>query len=249
MSEKLRSPREIVLINKSEASERDGWDIIERISKILSIAAIPIVIAVGGWYIQKQLQNQTVSRDYVQLAVSILKEPDQSKIKPELRSWAVDLLSDNSPTKLKPDVIAKLKSGEILLPSEQLALGARPFASLCPKVANIARQLIEQAKQQGIDVKVVRTYVTPEEQDRAVAEGRAFVKSSQSNHVKGLAFDIVPYVNGQIVWDDIDKVEKLKEIGRNLGLSPDEFEKGHGHFAYITGDECKGWKPNPNETQ
>src|SRR5215472_12871311 len=86
-------------------------DAVERISRVVSIAAIPVVLAVGGWIIQRQVQNQTVSRDYVQLAVTILQNPDQSKVPPELREWAVDLLNDNSPTKLNPTALSSLKSG------------------------------------------------------------------------------------------------------------------------------------------
>lgn len=118
MAEDPKARREIVLITKSEEPRRDKWDTFERVSKVLSIAAIPVVIAVGGWYIQKQLQDQTVSRDYVQLAVTILKEPDdKTKIKPELRAWAVDLLQNNSPTKLSADVVMQLKSGQTILPA------------------------------------------------------------------------------------------------------------------------------------
>jgi hypothetical protein len=92
-------------------------DAIERISRTASIAAIPVVLAIGGWIIQRQLQNQTVSRDYVQLALTILQSPDQSKVPPELREWAVDLLNDNSPTKLNAKAVTNLKSGTVTLPS------------------------------------------------------------------------------------------------------------------------------------
>ena len=112
--------REIVLINKSEApgrSNKDLLEVIERSSKTLSIAAIPIVLAIGGWIIQQRLQNQTVSKDYVQLAVSILKEPESSTIKPEMRAWAVQLLNDNSPTKFTAEVSEQLKTGQAQLPA------------------------------------------------------------------------------------------------------------------------------------
>jgi hypothetical protein len=93
-----------------------SWlDTVERISRTASIAAIPIVLAVGGWVIQRQLQNQTLSRDYVQLALTILQNPDQSKVPPELREWAVDLLNDNSPTKLNQTAVDRLKSGAVSL--------------------------------------------------------------------------------------------------------------------------------------
>jgi hypothetical protein len=93
-----------------------SWlDIAEKVSRTLSIAAIPVVIAVGGWLIQRQLQDQTIKRDYVQLAVSILQNPDPGKVPPEIREWAVDLLNDNSPTKLNAQAMASLKSGKVTL--------------------------------------------------------------------------------------------------------------------------------------
>jgi hypothetical protein len=94
----------------------DTWlDNTEKISRIFSIAAIPVVIAVGGWLIQRQLQDQTIRRDYVQLALSILQNPDPSKVPPEIQEWAVDLLNQNSPTRLNAQAIEHLKSGAITL--------------------------------------------------------------------------------------------------------------------------------------
>lgn len=101
---------------ESDQPSKNRWETIERLSRTLSIAAIPVVLAVGGWVIQKRLQDQTVSRDYVQLAVSILKEPESSNIKPEMRTWAVQLLNDNSPTKFNSEVFEQLKSGKSQLP-------------------------------------------------------------------------------------------------------------------------------------
>ncbi len=92
-------------------------DVAEQVAKIASVAAIPVVLAVGGWLIQRQLQSQTVSRDYVQLSLTILQNPDQSKVPPELREWAVDLLNRSSPVQLNPKAMASLKSGTVTLPS------------------------------------------------------------------------------------------------------------------------------------
>lgn len=95
--------------------ELGSWlDTAEKFSRTISIAAIPVVIAVGGWLIQRQLQDQTIRRDYVQLAVSILQN-DPSKVPQEIREWAVDLLNDNSPTKLNSQAMANLKSGKATL--------------------------------------------------------------------------------------------------------------------------------------
>jgi hypothetical protein len=96
----------------------DNWlDTAEKLSRMVSIAAIPLVLGVGGWFIQRQLQDQSIKRDYVQLALTILQNPDTSKVPPEIREWAVDLLNENSPTKLNPQAIKNLKSGAVTLPS------------------------------------------------------------------------------------------------------------------------------------
>jgi hypothetical protein len=92
------------------------WARIETISRTLAVVAIPIVIAVVGALVQSELQRQSVSKDYVQLAVSILREPDQKKVSPELREWAVDLLNEHSTVKLNDKFAQQLKKGESILP-------------------------------------------------------------------------------------------------------------------------------------
>ncbi|MEP6921579.1 MAG: hypothetical protein ABI967_10685 [bacterium] len=92
------------------------WETAERLARTLSIVAIPVVLAIGGWIIQQRIQNQAVSRDYVQLAVSILKEPESAKVDPDMRAWAVQLLNDNSPTRFTPKFTEQLKTGQVQLP-------------------------------------------------------------------------------------------------------------------------------------
>jgi hypothetical protein len=115
MSEDSKIRREIFVTMKSESKPEDAWSIIERISKVLSLAAIPFVLGIGGLLIERQLQNQTVKKDYVQIAIAILTEPDKAKVDPIIREWAVDLLNDNSPRQFSSDTVEKLKKGEISL--------------------------------------------------------------------------------------------------------------------------------------
>ena len=94
-------------------------DIVERVGKLASIVAIPIVIPLAlasySAKVQQTSPKETINRDYVQLAVSILTQKKDDATVP-LRDWAVDLLAEHSPTKFKPEVVAALKSGTISLP-------------------------------------------------------------------------------------------------------------------------------------
>jgi WD40 repeat protein len=107
-------PPNITVVVKQDKPTSDAPDW-ERTARIVSLIAIPVVIAIIGAIIQATLSRSTVSRDYVQLAVSILTA-DKTKTPQELRDWAVDLLNSNSPTKFSKDVADRLKGGEINLP-------------------------------------------------------------------------------------------------------------------------------------
>ncbi len=90
-------------------------DELEKIAKTISLVAIPLIIAILGYVFQQSLKEKDVSKDYVELSITILTKADQSKIDPSIRSWAVDLLNQNSPTKLPDEVSLKLKSGDVNL--------------------------------------------------------------------------------------------------------------------------------------
>lgn len=117
----------------AEFGKPDPWSRLETISRILSIAAVPIVLALGGWIVQRQLQKQSVGKDYVQLAVSILREPDSSKVSIELRSWAVDLLNAYSAVKLSDSISKGLKAGQAVLPPLE-GFAAKPSPALTPQL-------------------------------------------------------------------------------------------------------------------
>jgi WD40 repeat protein len=88
---------------------------IESIAKILSLVAIPVVLAVVGWTVQNGLSERNLSQEYVKLAVTILEKPKSAEVPAGLRNWAVDLLNLNSPTKFNSETIHLLKTGEINL--------------------------------------------------------------------------------------------------------------------------------------
>lgn len=42
------------------------------VSQIITMLAVPVVLAVVGFWVQRSLQEQQIKRDYVSLAVSLL---------------------------------------------------------------------------------------------------------------------------------------------------------------------------------
>ena len=69
---------------------------VKNLATIVSAIAIPIVLAIAGYFVQRELSNEGLKKDYVGIAAGILKE-DAAKQEPELRTWAVKVLDDNSP--------------------------------------------------------------------------------------------------------------------------------------------------------
>ena len=200
-------------------SDPDRLARLEALSKILAAIAIPVVLAIGGWVVQQrvqgqtatlqlQLQNQTVSKDYVQLAVSILREPDASKVRPELREWAVDLLNAHSAVKLSDSVSARLKSGETVLPPLE-TFSAIPTAALTPQLDEKLKPALvkfqERLKNAGFRIAAgdVKYEVVPG--DRVEIDGTSYFA----------------------VYDDRDKAKKtLKVAGQrvdDLGLIRHEY--------------------------
>ena len=114
------TPQEIVVVHRNESASVEQpprpLDSIEQLSKIVSLVAIPVILALVGWAIQDSLTKRSVSQEYVALAVSILKE-SKEETEPSLREWAVELLNQNSPTKFSESVADQLIAGDVRLPS------------------------------------------------------------------------------------------------------------------------------------
>jgi hypothetical protein len=83
------------------------------ISSIASAIAIPFVLAVVGYFIQRQLAEEGLKKDYVAIATAILKE-NAANQEPELRKWAVLVLDSNSPIPFSGKVKETLEKGVYL---------------------------------------------------------------------------------------------------------------------------------------
>lgn len=101
---------------------------------------------------------------------------------------------------------------------------SRKLEDLHPIVAAKAKQLIELAEAEGIEILVTSTVRTFEEQAGLFAIGRTKpgkrvtnAKPGESWHNFGLAFDVVPLVNGKAIWDS-PFWERIGALGKQVGL-------------------------------
>lgn len=123
---------------------------------------------------------------------------------------------------------------------------------LHPKVKELALRLLEEAKRQGLNAKVIDTYRSVERQDYLYSQGRtrsgtivtnATGKDMSSYHSWRLAFDCIQNVPGKEY--DTAFLTKLGKIGQSIGLewggSWITF-KDAPHFQYTFGLSIKDLK-------
>ena len=82
----------------------------KNMATIFSAIAIPIVLTIAGYLIQRQLTDDSLKKDYVGIATGILKENPANQ-EPDLRTWAVKVLDENSPVPFSKKAKESLFSG------------------------------------------------------------------------------------------------------------------------------------------
>jgi len=83
---------------------------IQTLSTIISLLATPIIVAMVGWHVQSSISNESIKKDYVQIAIEILKSPEK-KNDDEMRKWAVEVLDKNSPVPFSKELRSDLEKG------------------------------------------------------------------------------------------------------------------------------------------
>ena len=102
----------------------------QSIATIAASIAIPIILAVFGFLVQRQLASEGLKKDYVQIATSILKENPNGQEK-ELRTWAVEVLDRNAEIPFSKNAKASLEKGFPLVRSH-LVFPAPPEPCMKP---------------------------------------------------------------------------------------------------------------------
>lgn len=126
------------------------------------------------------------------------------------------------------------------------------IAKLNPIVAKKLCEILIEAEKQGLDILITDSLRTFEEQTKLYNQGRTMkgkvvtnAKAGESLHNYGLAFDIVPVANKQLMYGDYDTYVKFANIAKAYG-----FEWGGDwvkfkdtpHFEYTQGHDWQYFK-------
>ena len=109
---------------------------------------------------------------------------------------------------------------------ELIERAEKKLVGVHPLVSGKARQLIEQAYKEGINVIITQGLRTVEEQNELYAQGRTKpgkivtnAKGGYSYHNFGLAFDFaVLNPDGSVNWNVDEKWKRVGQLGKSLGL-------------------------------
>lgn len=129
---------------------------------------------------------------------------------------------------------------------ELLEKAEKKLQGVHPLVAAKARQLIEQAYKERINVIITQGLRTIEEQNELYAQGRTKpgkivtnAKGGYSYHNFGLAFDFaILNADGSVNWNVDEKWKRVGAIGKSLGLEwGGDWKnfKDYPHFQYTFG--------------
>ena len=127
-------------------------DTLERwkaISSIAAAVAIPIVLALTGYFVQQQLADEGLKKDYVAIATGILKE-NPSTQEEDLRKWAVAILESNSPIPFSAKTKEGLERGTLRFQVRPARMPPPPELCMKPPSKPRIAPLIERLSKEGI---------------------------------------------------------------------------------------------------
>lgn len=109
---------------------------------------------------------------------------------------------------------------------ELIERAEKKLVGVHPLVATKARQLIERAYKDGINIIITQGLRTIEEQNELYAQGRTKTgkivtnaRGGYSYHNFGLAFDFaVLNADGSVNWNVDEKWKRVGQLGKSLGL-------------------------------
>lgn len=162
-------------------------------AQIFALIVMPIVVAAVGWMTQKSLTDANTSKDYVQMAVQVLREPRRPD-DGDIRKWANEVIGKNSPVPFSSKAGEQLSSSALgMLRSHPLLKSAMEKREKCPSIDLKAipqkqLQAVEKLQQlcnkNGTDLFWMKTYIN------LIAETSE--ETSGAKHAPVLSFERIP---------------------------------------------------------
>lgn len=144
-----------------------GWDKAGKLAQMFALIGMPVVVAIVGYWTQKSLAESGARKDYVQMALQVLREPRRTEDE-SIRKWAGEIIAVNSPvpfTAKAADQLAAaldmVKTNPFLAP----AMEERPScpAALVPGLNDAQTQamktLLELCERNYSDLFWMRNYI------------------------------------------------------------------------------------------
>jgi lysozyme family protein len=146
-------------------------DKVEQGAKIFATAAIPVIVAFGGWIIQttiegdkeraakiqREQQNAVdkdkISLEYVKIAKDILASTEKD-IPPELTAWSWKLLDGVSPIKFDEDDLKRLIARKERIPAPSVPSSPFGFPSLAPEYEQMFKNMGPVARSETVDAVI-----------------------------------------------------------------------------------------------
>lgn len=98
-------------------------------------------------------------------------------------------------------------------------INSRKISDLHPYVAKLCNRLIEQCKNEGITLLITSTLRDSEYQRYLYEKVPGSTNTPLIGaHGFGLAFDVVPVINGKALWNNQALWKRIGELGKGLGL-------------------------------
>lgn len=88
---------------------------IQSIASIVAAIAIPLVLAAFGYAVQQSIAKDGIHKDYVSIAMEILRESGSTQ-DPELKKWAVAVVTKYSPVPFSEDATKELERIQYIKP-------------------------------------------------------------------------------------------------------------------------------------
>ena len=116
-------------------ADKKSWlDRAQQWAQVVSLFTLPLIVAIGGWWIQRSIATADIEQKYVELAMSILREPLNGTDK-SLRKWATQTLAKYSKIPIPAEDLRRLSEGSTVLPKGSTVL---------PK--DVARAMLEMSQ-------------------------------------------------------------------------------------------------------